>query len=372
MRVVDALPHRGNGRVRAILLNPGPVSLSPGVRKAAAATDLCHREPEFFALQDRVRSKLTGIYDLDSARWLTVTLGGSGTTALEAMVSTLLPRNSRLLVVENGVYGERLSRIASIHGIEHESLRHGWSDAWDMGRIDRALAGSRFTHVAAVHHETTTGRLNPVDDLARRCESAGASLLLDAVSSFGAEAIPFGSPALAACGGTANKCLHGIPGLCFIVLRRDQLARSANPPRTLTLDLAMWAGHQEGSSTPFTPSVNGLLALDQALDEMAAAGGWKSRQSRYRYLADQVAAQLARHGIERLLPRQESSCVLHAYRLPGGTAYDQVHDGLKQRGFIVYGGQGALSGGMFRISTMGDITDYDLKRLLTACDEIFG
>ena len=358
--------------MRAILLNPGPVSLSPGVRKAAAATDLCHREPEFLALQDRVRNKLTEVYGLDSTRWLAVTLGGSGTTALEAMISSLVPRQGRMLVVENGVYGERLSRIAEVHGIEHESLAHGWSDAWDLDRIANALAGSRFTHVAAVHHETTTGRLNPVEDLARLCEKAGASLLLDSVSSFGADAIPFDSPALVACAATANKCLHGITGLCFAMLRRDQLESSVKPPRTLTLDLAMWASQQEQHSTPFTPSVNGFLALDRALDELAAAGGWTSRQARYRYLAGKVAEQLAQQGIERLLPVAESSCVLHAYRLPRNRTYAQVHDGLKQRGFIVYAGQGALSGGMFRISTMGDITDYDLERLLTACIEVFG
>jgi len=357
--------------MRAILLNPGPVSLSPGVRRAVAATDLCHREPEFFALQDRVRSKLTGIYSLDPADWLTVTLGGSGTTAIEAMICTLLPRNSKLLVVENGVYGERLSRIAEIHGIEHVSVEHGWQDAWDLGRIAGVLASGKFTHVAAVQHETTTGRLNPADQLAMLCENAGASLLLDTVSSLGAEAIPFDSPALAACAATANKCLHGIPGLCFVLLRRDSLDGSAKPPRSLTLDLALWAAHQERQSTPFTPPVNGLLALDHALDEMAQSGGWKSRQARYRHLAEQVARQLAGHGIEPLLPRSESSCVLRAYRLPAGAPYGRVHDGLKQRGFIIYAGQGALVGEMFRISTMGDISDYDLERLLTACDEVF-
>jgi len=357
--------------MRAILLNPGPVSLSPGVRRAATATDLCHREPEFFALQKSVRTKLTGIYGLDPTVWLTVTLGGSGTTALEAMMSTLLPRDSRVLVLENGVYGERLSRIAELHGITHERLVHGWRDAWDMDRIARALDGARFTHVAAVQHETTTGRLNPVDQLLALCETAGASLLLDAVSSLGAEEIPFDSPMLAACAATANKCLHGIPGLCFVMFRRDCLALSAKPPRSLTLDLSLWADHQERNSTPFTPPVNGLLALDQALDELAEMGGWKSRQARYRNLAYQVAGQLARHKVQPLLAESESSCVLRAFRLRDGTTYENVHDGLKQRGFVIYAGQGALVGEMFRISTMGDISDYDLDRLLTAFDEVF-
>ena len=103
--------------MRHILLNPGPVSISDGVRKAAVSDDLCHREPEYFALQDRVRSGLLDVYGLDPGEWTCVLLGGSGTTALEAMLSSLLPRDARLLVIENGVYGERISRIAEIHGV---------------------------------------------------------------------------------------------------------------------------------------------------------------------------------------------------------------------------------------------------------------
>ncbi|MCJ7814921.1 MAG: aminotransferase class V-fold PLP-dependent enzyme, partial [Xanthomonadales bacterium] len=179
--------------MRYILLNPGPVSISDGVRKAAVATDLCYREPEFSALQDRIRSGLTGVYGCDPDEWTSVLLGGSGTTALEAMLSSLMPRGARLLVIENGVYGERISRIAEIHNIDFMSIRHEWTDSIDFKRIEEALSGGEFTHVAAVHHETTTGRLNDVAGLAGLCERHGARLLLDTVSSFGAEDIPFRS-----------------------------------------------------------------------------------------------------------------------------------------------------------------------------------
>ena len=176
--------------MRYILLNPGPVSISDGVRKAAVSHDLCHREPEYFSLQDRVRSALLKVYGCDRDEWTSVLLAGSGTTALEAMLSSLLPRDARLLVIANGVYGERISRIAEIHGVEHHSVGHEWTDPIDFKRVEEALAGDDFTHVAAVHHETTTGRLNDVARLAGLCEQHGAELLLDAVSSFGAEDIP--------------------------------------------------------------------------------------------------------------------------------------------------------------------------------------
>lgn len=357
--------------MRAILLNPGPVSLSEGVRKAAVKTDLCHREPEFFQLQRRVRSRLLEVYQCDDKEWAAVLLGGSGTTALEAMLSSLLPRDARLLVIENGVYGERISRIAEIHGIEFDVVRHEWMDAIDFSRVEEALTNGAYTHVAAVHHETTTGRLNDMGRLAELCEQHAVEMLLDTVSSFGAEAIPFDSPALAACAVTANKCLHGIPGLCFVLGRRAAFSSSAEPPRSLYMHLPLWLDKQDQDSTPFTPAVNGLLALAKALQELKKQGGWQARHARYTRLAGQVNRTLAKFGVEAMLEPGSSSCVLNAYRIPAGMTYDQIHDSLKQWGFIIYSGQGGLEADMFRISTMGDITHYDMERLLAAIQEVF-
>ncbi|HET6564973.1 MAG TPA: 2-aminoethylphosphonate aminotransferase [Xanthomonadales bacterium] len=357
--------------MRSILLNPGPVSISEGVRHAMAAEDLCHREPEFFELQQQVRSKLARVYSLDPAQWVPVLLGGSGTTALESMVSSLLPADAQVLVLENGVYGERLSRLAAIHGIPRQAITTGWKDAWKLDQVQKELASGNYTHILAVQHETTTGRLNPVQALARLCEQAGVGLLLDTVSSFGAEEIPFASPALMACAATANKCLHGIPGSCMVLVRREALDSAVKPARTMTLDLALWADHQQRQSTPFTPPVTSLLALNRALDEFFQSGGQAGRHARYLRLANRVAQCLDKLGVKPMLEEGASSCVLRAYALPGGLDYEQLHDGLKLRGFVIYAGQGALAGEMFRISTMGDITDYDLGRLLAALEDVF-
>jgi 2-aminoethylphosphonate-pyruvate transaminase len=357
--------------MRHILLNPGPVSISDGVRKAAVSADLCHREPEFSSLQDRVRSGLLDVYGPGPGEWTCVLLGGSGTTALEAMLSSLLPRDARLLVIENGVYGERISRIAQIHGVAFQAIKHEWTEAIDFERVAQELAKGEFTHVAAVHHETTTGRLNDIDRLAKLCEQHSTGFLLDAVSSFGAESIPFDSPALIACAATANKCLHGIPGLCFVVCRKTALEKAAEPPRSLTMHLPLWAENQDRQGTPFTPAVNGLLALDKALQELAEQGGWQARHAHYTNLAGKVKRALSSQGIQPLLDPGESSCVLNAYDLPEQQTYAEIHDKLKQRGFVIYAGQGSLAAGMFRISTMGDISNYDMERLLAALSAVF-
>lgn len=357
--------------MRCILLNPGPVSLSDAVRKAAVSSDLCHREPEYFELQERVRQALLDVYGCSNDAWAAVLLGGSGTTALEAMLSSLLPRDARLLVIENGVYGERISRIADIHGITNGAVDHGWMDVIDFERVEAALEEGLYTHVAAVHHETSTGRLNDVHRLAELCGKHGVKLLLDAVSSFGAEDLPFDSPSLVACAATADRCLHGIPGLCFVLARRSALEAGVRPPRSLYLHLPLWLKEQEAQGTPFTPPVNSVLALEKALQELQHHDGWRGRRDYYRDLADQVKKALAEFGVEPILEEGGSSCVLNAYRVPAGYTYKQVHDGLKRWGFVVYAGQGAMASEMFRISTMGDITRYDVGRLLAAVETVF-
>lgn len=351
--------------MRSILLNPGPVSLSEGVRRAVTRVDLCHREPEFFQLQDKVIKGLLDVYQCDPSQWAAVLLGGSGTSALEAMMASLLPQDTSLLVLENGVYGERLSRIAGIHGIRHQALEAGWGDVINLEALETLLASGDYTHVAAVHHETTTGILNPVDDIATLCTQYGVGLLLDAVSSFGAESIPFEQPCLQAIAATANKCLHGIPGLAMVLCRREALQQDIEP-RSLSLHLQSWAALQAKQSTPFTPAVNAVLGLAEALKELKEQGGWQARRSRYLQLATRVAETCQGLGVRQWIPADESSCVLRSYHLPPGMDYDELHDGLKQQGFIIYAGQGSLAQKLFRISTMGEIGDYDVERLVHA------
>ncbi len=145
--------------MRTILLNPGPVTLSAGVREALLGPDLCHREVEFASLQDGLRDKLRAVYGL-GPEWAAILLTGSGTAAVEAMIATLVPAVGRLLVLENGVYGERMSRIAQAYGIACGRVGVAWGAALDMDAIARELGDGAYTHAAVVHHETTTGRLN--------------------------------------------------------------------------------------------------------------------------------------------------------------------------------------------------------------------
>jgi 2-aminoethylphosphonate-pyruvate transaminase len=356
-----------------LLLNPGPVTLTERVRRSMLQPDLCHRESEFYDLQDEARTRLLATHELDPKEWAAVLMTASGTAAVESMVAALVPEAGRVLVVENGVYGERVAQICVRYRLRHDRVIGSWMEAPDLeaiaARLDAATEDGRFTHLAVVHHETTTGRLNDIKSLASLCRTRGVSLLLDGVSSFGAEAIDFDDGTLEAVAATANKCLHGVPGVSFVIVRRDALARAAS--RTYYLDLGRLARLQDERNTPFTPAVHACYALVEALREYAEQGGRPVRHSRYAALAEQVRAGLAALGIEAVVPPDESSVVLRAYRLPKGLAYTTLHDSLKAQGFVIYAGQGDLSKTLFRISTMGNLTAVDIDRLLKCFSRLY-
>jgi len=354
-----------------ILLNPGPVRLSDRVRAAFQRPDLCHREPEFGALQQSIRERLLAVYDLDPERFAAVLVSGSGTAAVEAMVASLVPRSGRLLVLQNGVYGERIARIADVYGIERIDLGVDWGEDLPLARVADALdRAPRATHLAAVHHETTTGKLNRLEPLGALCLERGVELLVDAVSSFGAEHLDPDGWGIGACAATAGKCLHGAPGLSFVVVRRDLLTRASSPARSVYLDLRTHAREQDAQSTAFTPAVPVYYALREALDELDEQGGWRARRRRYAELGGRIALALEAYGVAPLLAAADSSVALRSYALPPGMSYGQLHRELKLRGFVIYAGQGSLSDRLFRISTMGWISDGDVARLLDAFAEI--
>jgi 2-aminoethylphosphonate-pyruvate transaminase len=345
-----------------ILLNPGPVTLSEGVRRSLLNPDLCHRESEFFDLQEELRAGLLAVYGLDPAQWTAVLMTGSGTAAVDSMIASLPHEDARVLVLENGVYGERMTQMCAQYRIAHETLAGTWLAAPDLQRLAARLASGAFTHLAVVHHETTTGRLTDIRGIGQLCAAHGVQLLLDGVSSFGAETIDFTLGGLAAVAATANKCLHGVPGVSFVIARRAALTRAVS--RTYYLDLARLARLQDQRNTPFTPAVHVYYGLREALREFREQGGRAARFARYAALADQVRSGLAQLGINALLAPQDSSVVLRAYHLPEGISYPVLHDALKADGFVIYAGQGDLSRTLFRISTMGEIAPDDVRRLL--------
>lgn len=359
---------------RTILLNPGPVTLTDSVRNALHRGDWCHREPEFADLTRDINGRLVRVYREMAGKFDAVMLTGSGTSAVEGMLASFAPADNTTLVVANGVYGERMANILKVHRKPHAIVQSAWGEPMDIDKVRAELdMKPEISHVAVVHHETTTGRLNDLTELAVLCKEQGVKLLLDAVSSFGVEAMNADELPIAALAATANKCLHGVPGISFVLARKEEWQTGLQPAGSVYLDLAAYYQGQHGEGfSPFTQSVQPAFALRQALDELETEGGWEQRRSIYRRRAGRIAVTLKELGLETMLPPEEYSCVLWSWLLPQGMHYTDIHASLKQAGFVIYAGQGKFSKQIFRIAHMGDIRDDDMDRLEAALRSCFG
>ena len=319
-----------------------------------------------------LKRRLAAVYGVEPD-FEAIPLTGSGTCAVEAMLATLVPppgkKKARCMVVANGVYGERMAAMLEAQGKTVELVRSEWLSPMDIDEVERWLASDdRITHVAAVHNETTTGRLNDLAPIGRLCRRYDRPLLLDAVSSFGGEAIDFSAWNVDAIAATANKCLHGVPGVAFCLVRKRSMVMCKHKAASVYLDLQRYSENQRDGFSPFTQAVHACFALQEALAELEDQGGWEARRERYRALTQRIRAHLESMGVETLLPHEQSSSMLTAYRLPQGMSYDVLHDAIKEAGFVIYAGQGELSKSIFRIATMGDLRDDDVGRLLEAFD----
>jgi 2-aminoethylphosphonate-pyruvate transaminase len=358
---------------KMVLLNPGPVTLTERVRASLSKEDLCHREPEFAELILDVRRRLAHVYSDAGSDYEAVLMTGSGTCAVEAMVSTFVPKGGKVLVLANGIYGERMASMIEAQGKHLVLVRSEWPEPMNLAEADRHLAAdSSLTHVLAVQNETTTGRQNDLPGLAQLLKKHNRRLLLDAVSSFAGEEIRFAEWNLDALSAVANKCIHGAPGICFVLARSELLDTGTSGATSVYLDLHRYCKEQRKGFSPFTQATHVCVAFQKALAELEAGGGWKARRERYRYLSRTIRAELDRIGIRRFLPEEAYCAVISSFHLPEGVTYEPLHDLLKNEGFVIYAGQAGLFHSIFRIANMGDISDRDLDRLLGVFRKRFG
>ncbi len=353
------------------LLNPGPAGTSAAVRQALLRGDLCHREPEFAELQERIRAALPRCLNLGSTHE-TILLTGSGTAAMEMAVIGSVRAGRQILLVRNGVYGDRLVRIAEAHGIETLVIDGPWTAPADPQRVDDMLRRHpRIDAVGCVQHETTTGLLNPVEPIGEIASRHEVVLVVDAISATAIE-----SPDLVKVGGdiicgTANKGLHSVPGISFLLISRDKgIERiTSTPRRSVYLDPATHLTAQAARSVPFTPAVQAHYALEEAILELEACGGYQARVQQYRERAALVRAGFERNGLPILIDEPDRASSVTTLRLPPGISYPALHDEMKRHGYVIYAGLGKFAADYFRIATMGEIPDGRLAGVERALAE---
>ncbi|MFM5579241.1 2-aminoethylphosphonate--pyruvate transaminase [Aeromonas veronii] len=355
-----------------LLLTPGPLSTTATVR-AAMLQDSCTWDTDYNqGVVEPIRRELVRLatgpeYESD---YSAVLLQGSGSYVVESVLGSAIGSDECLLIINNGAYGARMGEMARCLGLRHHELDCGETNRPEPAAIEAMLARHpEITHLAMVHCETTTGMLNPLDEVAALCQRRGIRLIVDAMSSFGGIPIDMGRLGIEFLISSANKCIQGVPGFGFVIARRAALAACAGRARSVSLDLhAQWQTmEQQGGKWRFTSPTHTVLAFAQALRELDEEGGIEARHQRYSENQRTLVAGMAALGFAPLLPEQWQSPIITAFYSPAHPDYRfaDFYQRLKAQGFVIYPGK-VSQADCFRIGNIGDVTPERVRELLAA------
>jgi len=354
-----------------LLLTPGPLTTSKTV-KQAMIHDWGSRDATFIKINQSVLSRLPAVVNA-GADFVTVPMQGSGTFAVEAMLTTFVPRDGKVLLLINGAYGQRAKRICEIAGravAVHETPE---DTAPDLAAIDALFNSDKaITHIFVVQCETTSGILNPVAKIAELAQRHGKRVLIDAMSAFGAIALDATRVTFDAVAASSNKCIEGVPGLGFVIARKSALEKTKGNATTLVLDLHdQWANFVKTGQYRFTPPIHVIVAFHQALEEFDAEGGVAGRGGRYaencRILIDGMRAM----GFEPLLPDHLQAPIIVTFRMPADPnfVFQTFYDRLKDRGYVIYPGKLTVADS-FRVGCIGRLYPEHMRGALAAIRDI--
>ena len=354
-----------------LLLTPGPLTTSASV-KQAMVHDWGSRDAGFIAINKMVLEKIVELAGAEGTH-VPVPVRGSGTFAVEAMITTFVPKRGKLLVLLNGAYGQRARKIAEIAGravVVHETPE---DRPPDLAVLDELLSSdTAITHVFAVHCETTSGILNPLEDVARLVAGHRRRLLVDSMSAFGALEIDARKVPYDALAASSNKCLEGVPGLGFVVCRKTALAGCKGNATTLVLDLFDQAeGFARTGQYRFTPPIHVIVALGKAIEEHAAEGGVAGRGKRYRDNARVLIDGMRAMGFRTLLGEKLQAPIIITFHMPSDPkfVFQRFYDGLKDRGYVIYPGKLTVADS-FRMGCIGRLYPKDMKGALDAVRDV--
>jgi 2-aminoethylphosphonate-pyruvate transaminase len=350
-----------------ILLTPGPLTTSLET-KTAMLRDWGSWDSKFNAVTARVRERLTAIIG-GAKTHVCVPMQGSGTFSVEAAVNTLVPRDGHVLVLINGAYGKRMARLTEIMGRRLSTFETADDVPTTATDVAHALdADPTITHVGLIHCETSTGILNPLPEIADVVARRGRSLIVDAMSSFGAipvdaEKIPF--DALIAASG---KCIEGPPGMGFVFVRTSVLEKCAGRSTSLVLDLHdQWTHMEKTKQWRYTPPTHVVVALDAALEQYRAAGGQPARLARYTANCETLVGGMKELGFRPFLEPKIQAPIIVTFHAPADVryAFRAFYERVRDKGFILYPGK-LTQLETFRIGCIGAIGPDEMRHAVNA------
>ena len=352
-----------------LLLTPGPLTTSRTV-KEAMLFDSCTWDDDYnIGVVESIRQQLTALATAAEG-YTSVLLQGSGSYAVEAVLGSALGKQDKVLIVSNGAYGARMVEMAGMMDIAHHAYDCGEVSRPDVQAIAEILkADPAITHIAVVHSETTTGMLNPIDEVGALARQYGKTYIVDAMSSFGGIPMDIAELNIDFLISSANKCIQGVPGFAFVIARADKLAACKGRSRSLSLDLyAQWRCMEDNHGKwRFTSPTHTVLAFAQALKELAEEGGVAARYQRYQQNQRSLVAGMRELGFTTLLDDALHSPIITAFYSPENPQYrfKEFYSRLKDQGFVIYPGKVSQSD-CFRIGNIGEVYDTDIATLLTA------
>jgi 2-aminoethylphosphonate-pyruvate transaminase len=349
--------------VRNVLLNPGPATTTDTVKAAQVVPDICPREKEFAALMKDLRRALVDIVHGDG-RYTSVLFCGSGTINIDACLSSLLPADAKVLVVDNGAYSSRAADVCRAYGLPHVDLKLPVEHAADVAAVEAALAADpSIALVYACHHETGTGVLNPIREIGAAAHARGCVFVVDTTSTYAMRPIDVVRDNVDFLMASAQKGLQAMTGLSFVVGREDLLrASAAYPVRNYYCNLFMqYDGFEKTGEMRFTPPVQTIYATIQAIKEYRAEGE-EAKWARHLRVFDALHAGLASLGFRDLIRREEQAGLVVSVRYPDDPAwsFEAVHDYCYARGFTIYPGKVGTAR-TFRLCALGAIDAPDIE-----------
>ncbi len=353
------------------LLTPGPLTTSMTV-KQAMLRDLGSRDYEFIEVVSEIRRGLLELGEVDSDAYAAIPMQGSGTFAIESVFSSIMPPGGKVLIAQNGAYGRRMAAICETLRIGHVCATFPEDQVVDPLAIARNLEENPdLTHVAVVHCETTTGIMNPVEDLGEVVRAAGRLYIVDAMSSFGAVPLNLAKSNIDYLISSANKCIEGVPGFAFVIARRKAIEDTEGHARSLSFDLlAQLQGLDKNGQFRFTPPTHVLLAFRQALRELHDEGGVPGRAQRYRKNYEILIRGMRRLGFQEYVDPALQGYIITSFRYPelDSFNFDEFYDRLNSRDWTIYPGK-VSDADCFRIGTIGRIFPHDIENLLLAIED---
>ncbi|HUS54202.1 MAG TPA: 2-aminoethylphosphonate--pyruvate transaminase [Thermohalobaculum sp.] len=355
----------------ALLLTPGPLTTSKSV-KAVMVHDWGSRDAEFLRINREVLERLPEIVNGVGSH-VTVPMQGSGTFAVEAMLTTFVPRGGKCLLLINGAYGHRAKKILDIAGRANCVHETPEDTPPDLAVVEAMLAGDpAITHVFTVQCETTSGVLNPVEAIGEIVARHGRRLLIDAMSAFGALPLDAGKIACDAIAASSNKCIEGVPGLGFVLCRRAAIEETKGNATTLVLDLHdQWQNFVKTGQYRFTPPIHVIVSFHQALAEFFKEGGQAGRGGRYARNAEVLIAGMRKLGFETLLPDALQAPIIVTFHMPKdpGFVFQTFYDRLKELGYVIYPGKLTVADS-FRIGCIGRLNEGHMRDALAAIEAV--